>query len=204
MKRYIRTSKYLTEDSDVLFDDSILVDIDIDLTSIMSSNNFSMFPGVKQFKQDVLNILENEYEFEVIEDTYDGVKQKGYISNKDNSESIYFDTYYDLSNAADALHRLGVSTSAPEYGKVFCFIHIRFSAHNLNDAGYMDHMKFVDQNSEKYTRNRSDVTHVIKDESIEVSELKLYRYYDEALEELKIDLDSRILAWVRKADKYKR
>ena len=206
MKRYIRNSKYLTDNSDVLFDDSILVDIDVDLSSyVMSSNNDStLFPGVEQFKNDVLKILEQEYKFDVIEDNYDGVLQKGYVSNRDGSASIYFDTYFDLSNAQYAIDRLGVKQPVPKDGKVFCFIHIRFSDHNLNDGGDSAHLQFVNENAKKYTENNPKVTHVIKDESIEVSERQLHRYYDAALDELKIELDSRILSWIRKADKYRR
>lgn len=208
MKRYIRSNKYLTEDSDVLFDDSIYIDIDMSFEDVIveSSSGISKFPGVEQFKKDALNILENKYNFEVIEDVYDGVKQKGHTSNKDGSVSIYFDTYFDLSNAQIALDNLGISSiSAPESGKVFCFIHIRFSDHVLNDLGDVEHRSFIQKNAEKYVNEKSaSVTHVIPEEEFEVTPEELYMYYDEALSALEAQLDTRIVYWIRKANMYRR
>lgn len=194
----------MTEDSNILFDDTIFVEVDIDLNSILSADIWSKFPGVDQFKKDVLDILENEYGFEVIEDVYDGIKQKGYISNREDSVSIYFDTYFDLSKSGPALKRSGVSTIAPQEGTIFCFVHIRFSDHDLADEGDVEHRKFINRNAQKYVSNRPEVTHVMKEEQVEVDPLHLNRYYDRALASLKVDLDSRILAWNRKADFYKR
>ena len=206
MKRYIHESKYVSEGI-VLFDDSLLVDISVTvpesvLSSISSSEDVVIFPGVEQFKKDVTAVLENEYHFDVIEDVYDGVKQKGYISNRDDSISIYFDTYFDLSNAQPALDRLGIRLrKAPETGKVYCFIHLRFSDHELNDLGDVNHRIFIAQNAQKYESQQS-VTYIVPEESIVLPEETVYRYYTRALEELKDELDVRIAGWVRKCEKF--
>lgn len=212
-RHYIQSSKYLNEDNpDVLIDDHILVDIDIDiLTNVLSSfqSNSStevFFPGIEQFKQDVLSILEDEYRFEVIEDIHDGKLQKGYISNREDSISIYFDTYFDLSNSGPSIERLGITQlDIPEQGdKVYCFIHLRFSDHDLIDQGDKLHRKFITENSLKYTENRPDVTISYPDEYIEIPEKLLYRFYNEAIDTLKDELDFRIASWVKKAPRYKK
>lgn len=206
MKRYIRESKYLSDTSSALFDDSIVIDIDVTfpMSNVASSTSINKFPGIIQFKEDVLHILEDEYKFEVIEDTYDGKLQKGYITNREDSVSVYFDTFYDLSNADASLRRLGVSQSVPEPTQIFCFIHIRFSDHTLNDEGDQLHQKFLKENVDKYTKDRQDVTHVVKEENIEIDKKSLYMYYDQALEDLRDALDVRTLYWIKKADRFRK
>ena len=204
MKRFIRSSKYLDENSDeVLFDDTIVLEIDINWpgSAVTSSQDLydQRFPGVEKFRQDVLRMLEDEYHFEVIEDVYDGKRQKGHISNREDSISIYFDTYFDLSNAGQVLQRLGINdTDVPESGKVFCFIHLRFSDHELNDEGDVLHNRFVNNNAKKYAVQRGNIVFYVTEESIAISEKSLYRAYSNALEDLKDELDFRIAAWVRR------
>jgi len=212
MKRYryyIRESKYLDEEQhNVLLDDTLEIDIDIGryLYKIASSTSaeYDRFPGVFQFKEDVLKILEDEYHFEVIEDVYDGVLQKGHISNRADSASLYFDTYYDLSNATEPKSRLGIaSLNIPDSGKVYCYIHLRFSDHLHPDLGDKEHNAYLDRNIDKYA-NRADVTHVMKEEVFELREEALMLAYKDALRILKDDLDFRITSWVKKAEHYKK
>lgn len=207
MKRYIRTSKYLDENSDeILFDDTILLEIDVEWpgSAVLSSDSADSqkFPGVEKFKEDVLHLLEDEYHFEVIEDVYDGKRQKGYISNREDSISIYFDTYFDLSEARPALERLGISyTDIAESGKVFCFIHLRFSDHELNDEGDVAHRQFINDNAKKYAVRRGNLVFYVPEESIAINERSLHQAYSNALEDLKDELDFRIAAWVRRLHK---
>lgn len=213
MKRFIRTSKYLDEhDYTLLFDDSVFINIELDSADftggvIDASSDLGIyrFPGIDQFKADVLSILEREYEFEVIEDFYDGKLQKGHISNRDDSISVYFDTYFDLAKASNPISRLGITNlRVPEESKckIACFIHIRFSDHKLNDLGDLEHRRFVKQNAEKYTQNRGDVSMVIEEENITIRPDKMQLRYNEAIEDLRTDLDFRIASWVKKAQKY--
>ena len=209
MKRFIRNSKYLDETTDeILFDDSILVDIEIDIPLDIEAasrhEQIVRFPGLDQFKQDVINVLENEYHFEVIEDVYDGVRQKGYTSDREGSLSLYFDTYFDLANCAGPAERMKSSLPVPEKGKIYCFIHLRFSDHVLIDSGDVGHRKFVADNAKKYTANRPDVTHVVEEDFVDLSEEDLAYYYDEAIADLREQLDVRILYWMRKAERFKR
>ena len=210
MKRYIRTSKYLDESKqDYLFDDILKIDIDLDMPSLIYSSTGGQvvrFPGIDRFREDVAHILEDEYNFVVIEDMHDGKVQKGYITNREDSISVYFDTYFDLSNAEAAFKRLGITKyDIPESGKVFCFIHLRFSDHELNDEGDVAHRKFLAENAKKYTADNDEVTHIIPDEQeVVIPESKVYRYYDEALDELRYELDLKVVTWVRRIERYKR
>ncbi len=210
MKRYIRTSKYLDESKqEYLFDDILKIDIDLDMPSLICSSTGTQvvrFPGIDQFREDVAAILEKDYNFVVIEDMHDGKLQKGYITNREDSISVYFDTYFDLSNAQPAFERLGITKyDIPESGKIFCFIHLRFSDHELNDEGDVAHRKFLADNIKKHTADNSEVTHIIPDEQeVIVPESKIYRYYDEALDELRYELDLKVVTWVRRIERYKR
>lgn len=208
-RKYIQSSKYLDEHSDeILFDDRITIDIEVDIPYVIDSSTHEQiirFPGVEQFRQDVLDILENEYHFEVIEDMYNGKKQKGYFSNRDDSISVYFDTYLDLCNVEPVLKRIGsVNCPVPGSGKIYCFIHFRFSDHILNDEGDQLHRRFIADNADKYTSDRPDVTHVMKEECITLNERDVTLYYNEALEDLRDQIDIRMTYWARKSDRYKR
>lgn len=203
MKRYIRSNKYTNNSNKhILFDDTISITIDVDISfpiSAATGSNFHRFPGLDQFKQDVLDILQDEYNFDVIEDVYDGILQKGYITNREDGTSVYFNTYYDLANAGDSLKRLGVSTPYNlQPGLVFCFIHLRFSDHPLNDAGDKLHRAFIAKTTEKYMNQRPDIPedHKFTDEEILVDERTMQLYYNEAIDRLKNSLDSRIIGWV--------
>ena len=209
--KFITSSKYVQgKDDELLFDDVIRVDIEVKIPSNLgvSDENDTLqivkFPGIEQFKKDVLDILENEYHFDVIEDTYEGVKSKGHISNRADSISLYFDTYFDLCYAGDAIRRVGVYYEEEKSGKVYCFIHLRFSDHDLADFGDALHRKFISDNAAKYTSNRSDVTHIMKEEQIILSEREVNYYYNQAIDDLRTQLDLKILYWVKKLDLYKR
>lgn len=206
-RRYIQLSKYIDQsEEEILFDDHIFIDIEVELDQgIMSSTYVDRFPGKENFRKDVIDILENRYGFEVIKDVYDGKLQKGHFSDRSDSISLYLDTYFDLSKAGPALQRLKVQNiDIPESGKIYCFIHLRISDHWHNNEGDTSHRDYINRNANKYTSNRSDITHVIKEEDIEVFEESLYQSYTEALEDLQDTLDVRILGWVRKADRYRR
>lgn len=198
MKRYIHSN--IPEISD-----RIIINLDVSIPYAIYSvtqDNSNLFPGVEQFRKDVLAILEDEYHFEVIEDVYDGKRQKGHCSNRQDSVSVYFDTYFDFANARDAIIRSGVtSLTVPEQGKVHCFIHFRFSDHILNDEGDKLHRDFLRENKNKYAANRPDVTHVIREEAIDLDETDLTRCYSDALDKLHDALDTRIAYWIRQIDR---
>ena len=208
MKRFIRSNKYLDDDSDILFDDTIVVDIDIELPyyliSAATNQLKSKYPGLEQFKEDVLNILENEYHFEVIEDVYDGTLQKGHVTNRKNGTSIYFDTYFDLSNAQPSLDRIKSSLKAPDSGLIYCFIHIRFSDHPDRAGGDAAHRKFVKKNAARYKDKNPDVTFALEDEAFEIPKELLANYYEEAIDDLKSQLDARMVHWIHKANQYRK
>lgn len=206
-KHYIAASdkeKFIT--SQVLFDDKIEITVDVFPDySIASSTSieFSRFPGTEKFRLDVLDLLENKYHFEVIESLHEGKRQKGYVSNRDDSCSVYFDTYFNIANAKDALVRLGKKDiKLPENAKVYCFIHIRFSDHDLANLGDIDTKKWLKENATKYISDRNDIKLVVEDENLYVSEREMQLYYNRALEELQEELDWRISRWVKRLDMY--
>lgn len=200
-RRYINSSKYLDENrSNFLFDDYISIEIEINAEKLIAATtlvDFKKFPGREQFRKDVINILEKEYGFTVIEDIYNGILQKGYFSNRSDSLSLYMDTYFDLSNSEKVLSRLGIDGDHLTEGKVFCFIHFRFSDHAVYNVGDVSHNQFLRNNAERFIRNNPSVTHVIKEESIQINEGLLQQYYDDALDDLRYLLDSRIGLWAR-------
>lgn len=211
LKRFIRTSKYLNESSNkILFDDQILVKIDVILPKCVAASRQDgiavYFPGTDQFRKDVAEILEREYGFEVIEDMHDGKLQKGYVSNRDDSISVYFDTYLDLCSAQRIVDKSEYTQlTCPDFpAKMFCFIHLRFSDHDIPDLGDVAHRRFIAQNAEKYTKNNPEITHVVDEDSIVLSEQDVYRYYDDAIDDLRANIETRIRYWIRKADRYKR
>lgn len=188
---------------EVLFEDEIVINIDIDLTNIAATSysSISRFPGTDAFRQRVLKILEDEYGFDVIQSEHDGVFQKGYCSNRDGSVSIYFDTYFDLAKAAEPANRLGATISDLPKGTVYCFIHFRISDHYLHDSGDIAHRQFINNLKQQYTSHRTDVVDSYE-EDIVIDEYTMQLHYDEAIEELKIALDTRILGWVRRAERF--
>lgn len=206
LNRFIQASKYLDpNDESIVFDDKIVIDVEIDLPLeiFSATTDLIKFPGLEKFKQDVLNILENEYGFDVIEDIYDGRKQKGHLSNRKDSVSLYFDTFYDLSKTAELLKRGRIENIEPLSGyKIFCFIHFRFSDHDLHDQGDVLHRQWLKQNTAKYAANRQDLAHVEDEEIIQVNENTLYRAYEQALDDLRFEIDIRIVGWLRKARRY--
>lgn len=204
LRRYVSSSKYIEQsDEPILFDDVLIIDIDVDLSQIEASSNLSKFPGLEQFRKDVINILENEYGFEVIEDNYNGKRQKGHFSNRPGSISLYLDTYYDLANAPKAISKLRLSeTETLPAGKVYCYIHFRISDHELYDQGDPAHIKYLNDNANKYATRKPNVNLVEKEETFVAPESNFYQNYEDTLEDFRIDLDARILAWVRKAERY--
>ena len=188
---------------EVLFEDEIVINIDIDLTNIAATSysSISRFPGTDAFRQRVLKILEDEYGFDVVQSEHDGVLQKGYCSNRDGSVSIYFDTYFDLAKAAEPASRLGATIPDLPTGTVYCFIHFRISDHYLHDSEDVAHRQFINNLKQQYTLHRTDVVDSYE-EDIVIDEYTMQLHYDEAIEELKIALDTRILGWVRRAERF--
>ena len=204
MKRYLRANKYINQ-SNILFYDKIVIDIEIELNDVISaSSKIVRFPGLDQFRQDAIDILES-FGFEVITDVYDGKMQKGHFSNRPDSISLYFDTYYDLHNAKDHIHISDTSKlEIPEKGKVYCFIHIRISDHTLNDMGDVAHMNYLNENAKKYLKANPKATHFIEEAEIELDETNLYFAYDAALQDLEDDLEFKLLTWLRRANRIAR
>lgn len=204
MKRYIHFN--INED-EVLFKDRIYINIELDideLVNIASSTHLELvrFPGVEQFRKDVLAILQ-EYKFDVIEDIYDGVKQKGHISNRDDSISLYFDTYYDLSNAGYVAKQMGATSwKIPENGLVYCFIHIRISDHWPPDQGDISHRRFVRDNVHRYTDSNPKVTYKFPDEEIVLEEEQIQLYYKFALNTLRTEINAKVYTWLTKSKFY--
>lgn len=206
MKRMIISSANRPEHRDVILDSRILVAVDVYFPEVEISSatkQFEPFPGIDNFREHVADILENEYRFEVIKEKSNNMK-RGYVTNRSETEStsVYFNTYYDLVNSVGPLQRLGRKIEeAPQAGEVYCFIHIRFSDHMLNDLGYKDRIKWIRDNAEEHTKGRSDVNQVWEDEEIILNEVDLHQYYSAAIEDLRDQLDYKIGYWVKAAER---
>ena len=199
MKRYLRANKY-TLNSDIIFSDSIQIHVDIDTDKqIYALNSIQRFPGKDQFRQDAIDILES-FGFDIITDVYDGKMQKGHFSNREDSISLYFDTYYDLHNAKDHISIADVSKlEIPEKSKVYCFVHIRISDHILNDEGDIEHREYIDKINSKYVDANPEVNHTIEDE-IELNEYNVHLAYDQALDDLEYLLQYKLVSWLHMGD----
>lgn len=203
MKKYIRNAQELGED--IIIRDSIILDIEIPYVVASATRGWAdntKFPGEEQFRKDVLHILEDDYLFDVAEDDYNGILQKGWTSDRDDSDSIYFNTFYNLQNAADALKRADYHIDASNVsGKVYCYILFRVSDHQLDSQFSEEHKDSYQANLKKHTSNRDDIL-FHRDDTIYLDEAALQQHYQDALDELKYELDGRISAWVRIAKKY--
>ena len=203
MKRYIKLSSSVAKHQDCDISDKIIIDIDINLpppylaasTSIIAGQ-FAKFPGVVQFKEDVARILQNEYNFEIAD---------SHISNRKDSVSVYFDTYFDIANAKDVVRKFGIKdTNIPSEGKVFCYIHIRFSDHTLSDMGDIHHRNYLKRNADKFVKERNEVTHVLPEQEIELQEKDLHYYYNDAIDDLRTQLELKMVYWCKYIDRWQR
>lgn len=201
-------------DSEIRFNDSLILRVEFPeiVSESIDAASGNIFPGREQLLEDVLRILEDEYHFDVIEDVYEeniglssnrGKKmpdrRKGHISNRKDSMSVYYDTYYDLSNAVEPLKRQGITNlEIPNNTTVECYIHLRFSDHDLKNTGYLDHRNYLKDNMKKYTAGK-DLLVSIDEEVVSIPAELLYRMYDRALDEVRYQLDDRIQSWVRTA-----
>ena len=199
MKRYIYST---TEQGPVELRDSIVVDFYIDLPKVIESATsynsvFSYFPGVEQLRIDIAEMLQDEYQFEVLTETANGKEQQGHCSNREDSISLYFNTFYNLNNAEPIFKKLGISSfTIPQDGIVKCFIHLRISDHPLNDYSDVEHREYV---KKVVNENASDLPreNIFPDEDIRLNQSLIYRYYEQALEELRDDIELRIVGWCK-------
>ncbi len=198
MKIYLKGTSELLED-DVLFETKLLINVDMNTCVIESTSDIVRFPSREEFREALVTILQDEYKFEIIAED-DGTS--GQLSTRPDSESVYFNTYYDLSDAQSILDNLGVSRiHAPNAGKVHCFIHFRFSGHPLEDIGDVEHNTFLDNNVKKHTKDHPEINYIEREAEVQLPETDLYLHYDTALENIKYELDGHIAGWVRKAYK---
>lgn len=207
MKRYIKPDNHINYE-DVIIEDSIIIDIELPISQLIAASDTvdnTRFPGSDEFRKRVLDILQNEYHFDVEYDDYakdshgNPIHQQGWVSNRDDSDSIYFNVFYDLSNAPYAFKRL--SATPPESidpGLVYCFILFRFSDHPSNNLGDVDYRTFVRNNKNKHMSGRTDVVNTYE-EHVKLDENLLQLHYEAALDQLRNAVDTRIMQWVRDA-----
>ena len=180
-KKYKKWSRY-TDGMNLLVEDFSRVNTDVQIPAyigLCSVSREQIFPGVDVFKAEALSVLENEFHFQVVEDLYAGRKQKGYIEDRDYSVHVEFDAYYDLRNSEEVIRSWGVENlSIPETRTVYCHFCISF----FDDVLY------------KHGAGNDS-----KDAGTEMQELNMH--YDEAIDDFRLELEFKILSWVRKAER---
>lgn len=199
MKRYIKNSFELG--ADVIHRASIIIDIDVPYTIAAATKwtDYTRFPGAEQFRLDVLDMLVNEFKFDVMGDNYNGVTQKGWMSKHQDSDSIYFNTFYDLRNTEELFQNKNYGIDpANVSGKVFCYILFRFSDHDVDSRFDLGHRNFYEANKQNHADSRNDVL-LHRDENIIIDEAALQQHYKDALDDLRYELENRIAGWVRYA-----
>ena len=191
------------QNSSPLLEDSIIIDIEVDVADLIeAAANFNTrykFPGVEKFKEDVIDILENEFRFSIVPDSNRNKLVKGHISNRKNSMSLYFNTIYNLADAQPIIDSQGIPnlkapTSAPY---IACFVHFRFSDHRLNPATHLKNLNYLKRNDDNVVNQHSEIQMTVPEENIVVDRNLLRNYYNKALKSLKIQLSTRVVGWVR-------
>lgn len=198
-KRFIQSTTNVHDS--ILLEDTIVIRVEFDppILSSISVDAVERFPGRDKFRTDVLDILENEFGFEVEDDTYNGKIQKGWVSNDPTSDSIYFNVFYDLrknNKFPEKLKPILDKYNVP--GLVYCFILFRFSDYPNYSQFTDEHDEFVRDNRAKHIGDRSDVVYH-DDPSIEVPENELQYDYQDALDDLRDRIKGHIDGWVTTA-----
>ena len=197
MKRVI-----IGSDETIRFTQYITFDVEVPMPAGVYSSTEAvtdLFPGREQFLSDAVKILEDEYHFDVVEEG--NPPKKGHLSDRSDSASVYVNAFYNLENAVEPLKRVGVTDTSIPKGKTFiveCFIHFRFSDHELYDVGDADHNAYLNQNVKDHIANHP-VSFVEKEVNVVVPEATLHRAYSEALDDMRDSLDIYIVGWVAKA-----
>ena len=203
MKRYIKNSFELGEG--IILRASIKVDVDLSDAIITAAYTGDEFPGVDEFRKCALAILQDEYKFDVKYDNYNGVRQQGWISNEDGSDSIYFNAIFDMHKAADMMQRVD-SRLTPDIlqGKVYCYIMLRVSQHKVNTRFKPGHINFFEANKQKHTKSIKDklLDPVGTDEDVYIDEVTLYRKFQEGLDQLRDRIEGNIYSWAQYAKRH--
>lgn len=198
MKIYVRSNTEL----EFFLKDSIEIDIDIypdDEVEAAKEHKykFDHFPDVDNFRKELSELLSKKYRFKIMTEDIDGHMQKGWISNRNNSISVYFNTIYDLMNGKQIAKESGINfDKIRESANVLCFIHIRISDHIHPDEGYSDHRKFMHDNIETHVSNKDNYAMIIKQEDITIHNNQ--GEYSDMLQSIEYDIQDRIKGWIRR------
>lgn len=134
----------------------------------------------------------------MITENIDGKMQKGWTTDRNDSPSIYMNTFYDLVNAKKIAKKYGQPLDRLEGAtKVMCYIHLSISDHSHYDVGDVKHREFIDDLADKHTSNRDDVVLKLTDEQLLISE-QIYNDYQAGFAELEDELVAKIRQWIRK------
>ena len=195
MKRYI---KAVTE-NEIFLEDTIEIVIDIDqgITSAKDYKlRFDKFTTLDNLRKEIAELLIKKYKFNVLTENIGGKQQKGWITNRKDSDSIYFNTFYDLKNAKWIASELSIPfNKIGDRTKVKCFIHLSFSGHNHPDLGDMEHRRFLEKNLNEHTEGIDDIDNIIKEDRIKMPESIVYAY-EKGISELEEQLKQHISAWI--------
>lgn len=195
MKRYIRA----VTDDEIFLEDTIeiVIDIDQDITSAKDYKlRFDEFTTLDNLRKEIAELLIKKYKFNVLTENIDGKQQKGWVTNRKDSNSIYFNTFYDLKNAKWIASELSIPFSKiSDRTKVKCFIHLSFSSHNHPDLGDVQHNRFLAKNLDRHTEGVNDIDNIIKEDRIEMLESIVYAY-EKGINELEEQLKQHISIWI--------
>lgn len=195
MKRYIKA----VTDDEIFLEDTIEIVISIDqtITSAKDYNlRFDKYTTLDNLRKEIAELLTKKYKFNVVTEDIDGSKQKGWITNREDSNSIYFNTFYDLKNAKWIASEFSIPFDKVRTAtKVKCFIHLSFSDHNHSDLGDPEHKRFIEHNFEEHTTD--DVNLIIKEDRVEMPN-SIITAYEEGIIELEYNLKQHIGDWVRR------
>lgn len=203
MKRWIHANT----DSKVIFEDVLNIQVEMDLdvfNYIQSAINPDGVYNLEAYREEVADILENEFGFEIMKETVNGKLQRGKCTNRphpsrsgspkpNESISIYFNTFYDLINSDQIAEEFGMSKKVVPH-RVNCSIFLVISDHGHSDVGYSDHNEYVrEQRNNRRNENISIDVEILEDNII-ISE-SIYRDYEKGLQEIRESIKAKIREW---------
>lgn len=200
--------KSISED-DIFLSTEIIVHVSLPRISVTAAESINInkdkLVDVEAYREDVADILEKEFKFQVVLENVKGKLQRGKSSNRNNSffrhrnnagnevqsASVYFNVFYDLINS-----EFRPKTDTVPH-KVKCSIFIDVSEHWHNDLGDIAHRNFINEQAEKRKAAANDIDVTIKDEFVQVPEY-IYNEYKKALDDVRTAIKERIQDWTRR------
>lgn len=208
MKRWIRSKSEVTnkveildkiDDYVIIYKDKIVIDIEPNEPIAAATGKvFERRPAPEVYRDNVRNILENEFNFEVLPDTNG---ERGHISESDDGISLYFDIVFEINNKdiIDMAKEAGLCSQDEKIG-IFCIVVLRISDHSLTQGIAGNPTEFVRRETKHSQKLHPEAIAPFEDnqEELELDRQRIAQYYSEGLDDLRDLLKEREREWIRR------